>query len=67
MGNKGGYILGTSLAKDKTQIISDLLFMDFVSVAIRVVGEVPNFLYLAIDLSMWFYSWLDRTATAVQV
>jgi len=52
MGNKGGYILGTSLAKDKTQIISDLLFMDFVSVAIRVVGEVPNFLYLAIDLSM---------------
>lgn len=50
MGNKGGYILGTSLAKDKTQIISDLLlFMDFVSVAIRVVGEVTNFLHLAID------------------
>ena len=44
MGNKGGYILGTSLAKDKTQIISDLLlFMDFVWVAIRV-GEAPNFL-----------------------
>ena len=40
MGNKGGYIL-TSLAKDKTQIISDLvLFMDFVSVAnSAVVGE----------------------------
>ena len=47
MGNKGGYIL-TSLAKDKTQIISDLvLFMDFVSVAnSAVVGEVP-FLHLA--------------------